>query len=450
MRKYFLNFYFFSLFISGILFVHCASKGGGDTPPTEILAPVSHLSISSPNSDGLVRVTAEAGFTDGGATVTITNNNAVSYHFFMNLFLREAFAHQTHVVTANNDGSFQESIEASRGDRISITYTKDARETQVNEDVPENKPQLPQATVSYQDLVYNPTTGGAILVANDGIDGYLFFYNINTQAITQATLAGRSGINRIDLDNTNQILVIVDSNDSNNILHYHIQSGNTLDDTTDGNQVVDVASSENFAVIGFETPTPAIGFYDLINDVVSATGNALDPNGNNQSTSHWVDMDNNGTTDVVALVSEASDGSFYLTTHTLDSSVPSFSQQTTTSLTGLSSPGGMVFFNRATEAFVTDRTNDRVFRFTQATSTLATINTEEDPRDVGVNSQNTEAYVVNAETRTLSAINLADSTVERVATLGLSPTRLATDPTGTTDIVLVLNTGDNTLSLYDP
>lgn len=446
-----LLFVFFCLTVSGTS--GCSCGAGGETPPAEIPAPVSHLSISSPDSDGLVRVTGEAGFADGGSTVTVTNTSVTSFRFFHDLLIRSAWAQATVTVTVNADGSFEATLAASAGDEITVTHTRNGSATEVVDSVPEDRPPLPtQSGLAYEDVTYNPTTNEAIVVANDGTDGFLVFFNLSSKTSNTVTLEGLSGANRIDLDNNNQILVIADADDPDNVHHYHIPTGNSPADPTGENQVVDIAVSPggNYAVIAFANVTPAFAFYDIVNDSVAVDGTAADGSGNNQRRAHWVALSNDGRSDLAALVSEADDGSLFLTTHLVETSLPSFTQQTTTALTGLGSPGGLVFFNQATECLVTDRSNDQVLSVVPATVAITSIDVEDEPRGIAVNSGNTEAYVVNGGERTLSVIDLTDFGVSRRAALGLSPTMVAVDPTGSINTVIILNSGDGTLTLFEP
>ena len=432
----------------------CSSSAGGGTPSTEIPAPVSHLSISSPDSNGLVRVTGEAGFADGGSTVTLTNSSTTSFHFPIDLLVRNAFAQATASVTANADGSFVASLSAAAGDNIAVSYTKDGAVTEAETAVPENQPPLPSATdgVVYQDVTYNPTTEEAIVVANDGANGFLVFFNITTEASTTVTLDGLSGANRVALDDANQIVVIADGDDPDTIFHYHIGTGNLLEDATGGNQVVDVSASPsgNYAVLAFDNSNPAFSYYDVINDLLPVDGTAINDNQSSQSRAHGVDVSTAGESDLAALVSEAGDGSFFLTTHLVDTALPLFTQLTSTTLTGLGSPGSLDFFGPATEALITDRTNDLVLRVTIATEEITTIAAGDDPRGVAVERGNEKAFVVNSGDRTLSSINLTTNEVTSAEDLGLAPTAVAVDPTGEVDTVIVLNSGDNTLTLFDP
>lgn len=436
----------------------CGSSSG-ESPSAEIPAPVSHLSISSPDSDGLVRVTADAGFADGGSAITISVAAAASedtsaFPVMILFWIGSAQAQTTSTLTAGTDGSFQTTLAATAGDTISVAYTKDEAPTTVTDSVPENKPALPSVAtgVEFEDVVYNPTTGGAIVLANDGTDGFLIFFNLDTQASSTVTLSGISGANRFDLDDTNQILIIADADDANNVFHYHIPTGNTPSDATDGNQVTDiaVAPSGNYGILAFDSASPAIAYYDVVTDDIPVTGTATDGSGNNQAGASVVAVDNNGSNDVAALVSEASGGGFFLSTYMIDSATPALTQQTSTTLTGLGSVGGFAFFNQAAEALVTDSTNDHVLSVVVATGTLTAIDTEGDPVGVAVNSADSQAYVVNRGERTLSVIDLSDFSVSRGDVLGLAPTAIAVDPTGSSNTVIVLNSGDKTLTLFTP
>lgn len=431
----------------------CSGLAGGKTPSSEIPAPVSHLSISSPDSSGLVRVTASAGFADGGSTVTVTNTSATSLHVPFDFLIRNAVAQTSVTVTANADGSFEATLAAHADDKITITYAKEGQEIAVADEVPANVPPLPaEEGLTYRDVTYNPTTNEAIVVANDGTDGFLVFFNLSTQASNTATVAGLSGANRIDLDTTTQIAVIADEDDSNNVTHYHIPTGNTVQDGTGGHQVTDVATSPsgNYAVIAFEASSPSFAYYDIVNDVVAVDGDATDSSQNMQRRAHWAAIDTEGQSEITSIVSEAGDGTYFLSTHLINTSLPSFTQQTATALIDLGSPGGLAFFDEATQALVTDRSNDRVALVIPATGAVTRIEVEDDPRGIAVNSAGTKAYVVNGGERTLSVIDLADLSVQRVAPLGLSPTMVAMDPTGSVETVIVLNTGDNTLTLFEP
>lgn len=439
-------------FSSSVWLNNCSSGAGGGTPSTEIPAPVSHLSISSPDSSGLVRVTGEAGFADAGSTVTITNSGPTSFHL-LDLLISRAWAQATVSVIANADGSFEATLSASEGDVISVTYTRDGSETEVADSVPENQPALPtQDGLVYQEVTYNPTTGEAIVVANDGTDGFLVFFNLSTEASNTVTLDGLSGANRVAVDDTNQIVVVADGDDPDNVFHYHIPTGNMVETGTDGNQVVDVhvAPRGDYAVIAFDSVTPAFSFYDLVNDLLSVDGTVVDDNQNNQRRAHWVDIASNGQTDEVALVSEADDGTFFLSTHVVDTVLPLFTQQTTTALTDLGSPGGLAFFNLTTEALVTDSANDVVSRVVIESGEATSISVGDDPRGIATERGNEKAFVVNSGDRTLSIIDLTTDTVSSSENLGLAPTAVAVDPTGAIDTVIVLNSGDNTLTLIDP
>lgn len=441
------------LILPALSLENCSSSSGGGTPSTEIPAPVSHLSISSPDSNGLVRVTGAAGFADGGSTVTVTNEGASSSHLIRDLFIRSAWAQASVTVTANADGSFETTLAASAGDRISVDYTKDGSETEAATAVPENQPPLPTTEgMVYQDVAFNPTTGEAVVIANDGTDGFLVFFNVSTEVSSTVTLDGLSGANRVAVDNRNQIVVITDSDDPDNVYHYHIATGNTLDDSTEGTQANDVAAAPdgNYAVIAFDSATLAIGFYDLANDIISVFGTSTDQNQNSQRRAHWVDVANNGVADLAALVSETEEGSFFLTTHLIDTVLPLFTQETAVTLTGLGLPGGLDFFSSASQALVTDRSNDSVLRVTIATGDIATIAVGDDPRGVAVERGDEKAFVVNSEDRTLSIIDLTTDTVSSSENLGLDPTAVAVDPSGAIDTVVVLNAGDNTLTLVDP
>lgn len=448
MKKYLQSILvFFLITTAGLFCGGCGSAEGTSSPPVTILAPVSHLNISSPDSQGVVRITADAGFTDGGTTVSISNPAAVTSQI-LDFFIRSAHAHATHTVTSNTDGSFQKTIEAVVGDTLTITYTTDGSETSLNKVVPANMPPLP-TTANIEDVSVDPVTGQAMVVANNGTDGFVYLLNISDASLASTvTLPGASGASRIATDPATGETIVLDTANS---VAWHITpaSGGSVVAQTDivGSSDLVAGTTGDYVIIAHTDPTPALSYFDISSDAAQAVGNSQTQGGVNQETALLVALDNNGVNDCLAVISQMADASFLLTMHTINSSVPSITQSVAF-VVDVANPGGLALFNNATEALLTDSDADQMLRISLADGSATAIAVGDNPRGVVVDEANDLAYVVNNGDRTVSVVTLATDTQASTIEVGLSPTQAALLPGGTPTIV-ILGTGDETLTLLD-
>lgn len=447
MKKFFDKLMPVLLFAALIRATACNSAGG-ETPSTEIPAPVSHLSASSPDSDGLVRITAEADFTDGGTTVTITNTNAVSKSLW-DFFVRPAYAHATHTVTSNTDGSFQETIEGATGDVLTVTYTKDSTEESTSATVPVDTPSLP-TTANIQDVSIDPTRDKALIVANNGTDGFVHIVDLTDKAYESTiNLPGASGASRIATDSTTGETIVLDT-ENVTAIHITLDGGGSVVSTTDIIPSSDLAAGPagNYVIISHDS-SPAMSFFDLSTDSGAAGGDSENEEGTDQQTSAFAAADFDGTNDKAFILSQMPDESFILTSHLVDETAPSITQDGVVTLSDLSLPGGLFVFNLGTEALLTDVVGGSVLRVALGDGSTTRIEVGADPSGVVVDETSDIAYVVNNGDRNVSAISLADDTITDTVEVGLSPTEAAVNPSGVSPSVIVINTGDETISLID-
>lgn len=441
--------FFLLILLPGGLY-RCSSSGTGGTPTTDIPAPVSHLSISSPDSDGLVRVKAEAGFADGGTTVTISNPNVVGLRWLIDKidkFVRSALAHSTHTISANADGSFIETIEGAVGDPITVAYISGGSEADEEIEVPSNTPPLP-LTADIQDVTIDPTNNQALIVANDGTDGFVHFINLDDFSYESTlTLPGASGASRIATDPTSGETIVIDTANDNAV---HV-SGGAVNATTAISPSSDLSAGieGGYVIIAHTDPTPALSYFDILLNAPLAVGDSENESGEDQVSASLVAVDNNGAGDILGVVSLMGDGTQILTTHQIDTVVPSINQSGAITLDGVANAGGLVLFNNAEEALVTDSNGDRVLRILLADGTVTEIEVGDDPQGVAVDTADGVAYVVNNGDRNLSVISLDDNRVTQTVELGLSPTEIAIDPTGGSETPAVINTGDETVTLVE-
>ncbi len=439
------NIFLTLILMTLLAFGGCTSSG--TTPSVEIPAPVAHLSISSPDDTGEVRITADAGFADAGTTTTITNPNVTSS--WLDYLLRLALAHATHEVTVNTDGSFQESIEASVGDTVSVTYTSDGVETSENLTVPDNTPPLPNTT-SILDVSFDPNTGKALVVANDGVDGFVHVIDVATKTYESTiTLAGASGAAYIATDPTTGDSIVLDTTNVT-ATKVTLAGGGSVTAITDIIPSADVAAGPagDYVLIAHTDSSPALSFFDMTSNSATAIADAESSDGTDQDSAILVATDNNGTDDVAAVVSQMPDDSFLLTTHTIDESVPFILQNDAITL-DVSNPFGLAFFSDGDEALVTDFDVGIVYHFDVFLGIETFTLVGNGPCGVVVDETTYQAFVVNSLDRTVSVISLDDDTVSGTEDVGLTPTEAVIAEVSGTSYVVIINTGDNTVSILD-
>ncbi|MBI4412482.1 MAG: hypothetical protein HY541_08365 [Deltaproteobacteria bacterium] len=433
----------FAIFLAAL--AACGGAGGG-TPSADIPAPVSHLSASSPDSNGLVRITAEAGFTDGGSTVIISNPNAVSRTLW-DFLIRSAYAHATHTISSNADGSFQEEIEGAIGDVLTITYTVDGVEETTDSTVPANTPPLP-TTSDIQDVSIDPNTGVALIVANNGVDGFVHVVDLSDMSYESTIdLPGASGASRIATDPTTGETIVLDT-ENITAIHLTLDGGGSVVSVTDIVSSSDLTAgpSGDYVLISHTDPTPALSFFDLTSDSATAVGDSEAEDGTDQESALFVAGDSDGTNDMAAVVSLMTDSSYLLTTHDIDDGVPSIVQDGALPL-DIGSPGGLFVFSAGTEALLTDSDGDQVLRILLADGSATTIVVGDNPRGVVVDETALTAACVNNADRSVSTISLSDNTVTATTEVGLSPTEIAVGDVAGTPTIIVINTGDETVTI---
>jgi len=425
--------------------VHCGSAAGGGTPPIDIPTPVSHLSISSPDPDGDVTVTASATFADGNTAYTITN--LTSTGSTASLFISVAWAQSSVTGTTNMDGSFRDVVDASAGDTLEIMYISGGSDTTVTVTVPANQP-LISTSFTIEDVVIDPDANEAFIIGNDGVDGAVFALNLTTKFVTNTlTIPGASGVFRAALDATFNHAIVIDSvNDT--IRHVHpdtlsIQSTNSILSPVG----VAIGASGNYAIVTHNDNTTAVSFFDSTSDTVTATAGASGDDGETLQMCSLVDTGNNGSSDLAAVICLMSDDEFHLFIYTIDPSTPSVTQTQDIELTGIT-PGGISLFNSASEVLVTNIDSNTVLRVLLSDESITEITVGNGPQGITVNNVDNRAYVVNTTDRNLSIIDLSDNSTSYFAdVLGLDPTEISMDRDTGGSTAVVVNQGDGTVNL---
>lgn len=441
------------LLLFTVVQIHCgASSGDTTTPQIDIPAPVSHLSISSPDENGMVRITAEAGFADPGSTVTITNQGSSSSLIIPlavteNDFQQNA-AESSITVTADANGAFQTQMAASAGDSIVISYVKNSTDTSASTSVPNTQHNV-DANTNILDIAVDASSQNALIVSNDGTHGYVHVMSLSSGSVSKTiTLENASGASQIAHDGVTGLTIVIDTTNSVAWV-IDVDSGTTNSEFITSSTDVATVSGEGDALIAHNT-TVTVSYFGLQDlSVLDFIEGQVDDETLFHQQALFVAADQNDSLDVFATVSEMTDESLYVLAFQI-SSEGDLSQTSNTQLANLTNPGGMALFNSGGEVLVTDRNNDQVLRVSLTSDTITSITVGDDPRGVVVDQSQNKAYVVNSGGRTLSVIDLSDNTVTTSShPLGLSPTELAHDSAGSLSEIGIVNTGDETIHILD-
>jgi len=438
---------FLTLLLLSLASIHCGSStssGSSSTPPVDIPSPVSHLSISTPDSNGEVTVTGDAGFADGSTLVTVLNASQTA-RLFTDLFISVAHAGTSSTVTSNADGSFQTTISASAGDSLTVSYTNGGTATSVSDSVPQKR-FLVSTSVTLKDISMDPTTNQVMIVGNDGTDGFVFVVDAGSGSVNQTiTLSGASGADRISTDPTTGDSLVIDS--TNDVAWVvDLSAGSATGEDVLSPFDVAFLESGTHALISHDT-TVVVSNYNTATTTADSVGTPVGDNDAATSSASFVDTDNDGTDDVFALLTLMDDDANHVVTMSVEED-DSLTQETDTIVETGDTISGMAFFNAGTEVLISDSENDQILRVNLTTDETTTISVGDNPIGVVVNDSDEKAYVVNRGDRTVTEIDLTDnSTSLNSAPLGLSPTQITTKRATSGASIIILNTGDGTIEV---
>lgn len=443
------------LVFSGLLFLQVTCGGSSGTPsspPISLPSPVSHATISSPDASGSVRVTGEAGFADGGTAITVTNLSVASGDSALkNFLLSRAYAATSASIVAESDGSFQTTIEASAGNSINLAYTLGGTEKSSTSSVPNFQTPLP-TDITFSDMAYDSANNKAYAVGNDGIDGFVYPVNLSTKTLgTAITLSGGSSAEFIAIDNTDGTAIVIDSENNLAFIFDLATATVTSASILSSSDVATFPGFGGLAIIAHtNSSSVSASLFDLEDLIAISISSAMTDDGDLHDDALLIATDTNSVGEkVFAHISLMEDGNIHLLAFHIDPDTLLISQTSATEL-DTSNPGGLALFSNGTKALVTDRDNDRVLLVDIVTEGITNIAVGDDPRGVAVGPDESEAFVVNSGGRTVSTINLSDNSVATSNIfLGLSPTEILLDPTDTNDVFGVLNTTDNSVSIFE-
>lgn len=435
------------LFLTLIMItLHCGgATTDAVTDPVDIPTPVSHLSISSPGSDGNVRITAPDGYADPGTTVTIETSSASSSESENELLSASVSARLTTASdTVADDGSFQLELEGSIDDTCTITYTTDGTETTGTGTVPANQPPLP-LSLTLTDIDIDPVENFAMVLANDGIDGFIYVIDLSDGSLDyEIELTGASGADHLSVDRRTGGFAAIDS-DSDAVYDIHADYTNYDEvSVTDGNDIV-AGKGGNFYMIA-QTGDTNFSYYSVAMNLATAyTG--LTADGTTFVAGILADSGFD-TNDVFAMVAEMSNGAYYLFTFTVaDSS--SITQTAAIELVDVNLPTGLALFSDGSEALITDSANDSVLRVDVSTGDITTISVGDAPLGIALYPDDSVAYVVASGDDEIEVIDLSSNALSDSESAGIEPSAVSFGSTSN-PLIPVMNTGDNTVLLFEP
>lgn len=421
-------------------------SGSGSTPAADIPSPVSHLSISSPDANGVSRVSGAPGFADAGTAVSLTR--AASSTSSLSRFLRA----EDSAVTANADGSFTTTISAAIGDSVTVDCTLNGSAARKTSDVPQGQPALTNTAI-LSDVSVDGLLSQAGVVSNDGVDGYASLIDMSALTVVgEIVIEGASGLSRVSVDTQTGVYYALDT-ENDTLFEIDPETGDT--DSAEVLNPADIAAGEsgNFAIVSHDGGSSPASYYSVATNSSTAADALTASTGATHVSSPFVDTQWGGLVDEFAVVSEMSDGNYYVFLYAAADSLSltqSFEVQLFGSITAVTSPGGIALFNAATEVLVTDRATDRLIRIDFFAGTIASVTVGDDPRGVTVDDTNGIAYVTNAGDHTVSVVTLSDNAVAAQVEVGITPVAIDVDSTSSLSEAAVINAGDATATIIVP
>lgn len=437
--------------VVGILFA-CASflqacGATGASPPVSIPAPVAGLiSISSPSSTGEVRITGADGAATSGATMT------VSFPSSSSTLLKAQGTVTTTVATGS--GSFGADFTAGLGDSFEVTQTANG-ETSLPTTVTviDGRPFLgatPLGTVTSQ-----PFNIGCALFVSGG-DTDLGCFSLSTFVEAAVTATGFVGSDLAIDDTTGDFYLIANTSDEAIVVDaFGFLKGGVLNLTAPAS----VAADEDltFAVVAQDNAALSMTMIDNtgVSPVLDATLLITHPTNGAAAHLRTISIAADHTSldaSRFAVLSEFDNGDTIFSF--LTATAPPIGSLVVSSQVNLGSAqfDSVTLFNSATEALVSDTTNNQVVHLEGvgfATQTVTSVGT--DPRGMAISEALAFAFVCNRGSHTVSIVDLLnDQVVGTMTTLdgvGLGPTDIAINPSPF--IGVIANQVDLTATLFD-
>ncbi len=424
-----------------------ACGGAGASPPVSIPAPVAGLiSITSPSDAGQVRLAGAAGAAQDGATLTVSFPSGTS-----------GFKTQDTVTTtvATSSGSFGADFGAGIGDTFEVTQTVGGETSPpITVTVIEGRPLLssiPLGTATSESF----SIGCALFIS--GSDTTLGCFSLSTFAEAAVTVTSFIGSD-LAIDDFSGDFYLIANASSEAIV---VDAFGTLKGGILGiPSPLAVAADQdlNFAVVVQDdsfTSMTMIDNTDFFTPVLDATALITHPTdgGATHVRSISVSADHDGLDEArFAVLSEFDNGDTifsFVTATPPPGGILSVSSQVNL---GSAQFDSVNLFNAATEAVVSDTTNNQIIHLSGLNfATQTPISVGLNPRGMAISESLAFAFVCNRDDHTVSIVDLlSDQVVGTMTTLngvGLGPTDIAVNPSPF--IGVISNQTDSTATLFD-
>lgn len=427
--------------VSGF-FGNCGGSASSESlPPLSLPSPVSGLiSVSSPDSDGNVRVRGAAGAVEANASVTVAASAGSSDS--LNSRARQA-SDDSVTVTAGPDGSFSTEIDADIGSNITITQSEDDETSDETEfDVLDGIPSFDEIPVGTSVIRADDV---AVVSYTDGTDSFFDLYDLTTLDYVVTVTVEGFVVADINTDEVSGDSYLVDA--ENDLVIVADDEANITDAIiTDGSSPISVAAfhGEEFGVIGHEDSDVSVAIIDYSGAFLTEEFSLLISHPTDPSASHEksfaLSADSNMTGTKVAVLSEFDNGDTIFSLVDADP-LPSADLDVESQVNlGTNTFSDVVLYNDASEALVTDESGDAVIHLSgSGFATQVTVPVGDAPKGIDDAVDEGFAFVANSGDHTLSVIDLDSMTVTATFDtgdgIGLTPVDVAVDDDPLTAII---------------
>ena len=298
-------------------------------------------------------------------------------------------------------------------------------------------------------MAIDTANGTAIIVGNDGVDGFVFVLNLTSLEVTDTlTIDDASGLARVVVDVEAGLVLAIDP--TNDVAH-SVQISTTLSlvNSNDILTPVDVAmgASTGYAIITHDDESIPVSLFSTSDNSAIAIATVVGEEGQSHLSSSFADVVSGDEFDVAVVVTMLSDEIEYIVVYDV-SPGSSISENSIVDIDGVT-PGGIALLSSGEEVLISDPANDQVLRIDLSTEESTAIDVGDGPTSIVINDADGLAYVINANARTVSIIDLSDYSVTTASVeRGLSPNQIATDRATSGADILVPNTGDGTVNVF--
>ncbi len=411
--------------------VHC----GGGSPGPNIPAPVGELmSISSPDLEGLVKVTGMNGAVFPQATVVVTNKSKHEGDSLIKDLNKAGDLRQESITTqaatvADINGSFEVYVRADIKEEVAVVQILEGEQSDETElIVPDNTLSL-RSSLSH--LSVNPYDNLAVMIGNDDQNGlvYMLKYSpvIPLYSHQEPT---------IKLDQSNQLskvavhpfksIALAISEKDNLLIYFSLNEGASSESFSVNSPLsITIQPDVELAALGLQGKS-SIQLYDTLNHSLSCEvtiNNSLGDSEHVQTKFVDIQLDNQENIKFVA-ASEFDDGSVILSKISFSSCENPIAGMTQVLLPQGIELSGMASFDFGNKALVSDGNSNRVYLVDLVNLKLIPIIVGETPHEIIIDELYNSAYVANVGDNSVSFIDLLTREVKTKEHIGLMPSTL--------------------------